>query len=376
MKIAHLFAGGNIGGIECLFRSYVKYSKHQHIVLVLWGNGPILDDLRKLGIKVIYLNLSSKNIIGAYFKIRKICCSEKIDIIIAQHEAILSYIVLFLLKRTLFPIYTIAYAHCNASFMLQESENSVLNLRKKVISFTLRNVDSVIAISENVKQSLVAYFCIALEKISVLYNGVELAIDDNSIFQDHDLSRKNLSHTNIIYVGRLIKEKGVQTIIKAIKLLNSNYQLTIVGDGPYREYLEKLSIGCEERIFFVGVQKNIYNYLKKADIFVHVPDCEEGFGLTVVEAMSTGIVCIVGNRGAMSEIIDNGINGYLITSGDPNVLAKKIEEVSQIINSKNIKKIVLNARNKSNLFSIKKYTDDLDRMLLTNSIRHKNKIKK
>lgn len=55
----------------------------------------------------------------------------------------------------------------------------------------------------------------------------------------------------------------------------------------------------------MGTRYNIPELLNDADIFIHMPEWEEGFGITIIEAMAAGVICVCSNNGAISEIINN-----------------------------------------------------------------------
>lgn len=352
MKIAHLFAGGNIGGIECLCREYTKYSCHEHVIFVLWGDGPVLNEIKKNNVKVYNLGLTSKNILSGVKKVERLCKDKEIDILIAEHEAILSHIILYGLKIKRSKTRTIIYAHCHASFMCREEEKKGLFIRKWIIKKSMNRADGIIAISEAVKNSLEKYFECSYSKITVIHNGIDLGSITYSL--------ENKDNHKILYVGRLIKDKGVQTIIKAVGKLGEHYHLDIVGDGDYRSELEKISKKYNANVTFHGFQSDTNPFLKSTGIFVHVPNCEEGFGLTVVEAMAAGNICIIGKRGALPEIVDDGVDGVLINSDNSDELSSKIRVIAENTSNDKICRMRQKARVKAEQFSMEKYVDKVD----------------
>ena len=97
-------------------------------------------------------------------------------------------------------------------------------------------------------------------------------------------------------------------------LKEKDFEFQIIGDGPYKTKLESLvkEQHLENKVVFLGTRYDVSQLLEKADIFVHVPIIEEGFGITIVEAMASGKLCICSNSGAISEIIENDGNGFLV----------------------------------------------------------------
>lgn len=91
---------------------------------------------------------------------------------------------------------------------------------------------------------------------------------------------------------------------------------------------------------------------------MHFPVCEEGFGLTIVEAMSAGLVCICGNRGAVTEIIQDGVNGYVVNNIDE--LSSRIEICLTNAYGGADLRMRENARKNAEDFSIEKYSEIMD----------------
>lgn len=124
----------------------------------------------------------------------------------------------------------------------------------------------------------------------------------------------------LLYVGRLAKEKNLQTLIKATAFAlrkDPQLRLLVVGDGPFREDLRTYarSLGIGDKVRFVGfVPRNqVDRFYAAADLFVF-PSFTETQGLVIEEAMNYGLptVAIVG--GGASEAIDPGVNGLVVSN--------------------------------------------------------------
>lgn len=363
VNVLHILASGGIGGIEILCKDYATYSKNNNIFLFLWNGGIIADEMKNKGDNVIILNAKKKEVIKTLNRILKICRTYEIKSVVVHHASPISHIYLMIIKKLLPNITTIAYAHGNAEDMCGSLDERARFIRKLIMSKSLNSADKVIAISNSVKNSLISYFKINEKKIIVLYNGVDV--------KNFYLKRKKENRENkvleLIYVGRLIQEKGVQTIIKALSLLPSDfkYRFRIIGDGPYREILEKLvmNYGLMNRIQFLGKQKNVVEYLWKSDIFIHMPIWKEGFGITIVEAMAAGLICICARQGAIPEIITDKENGFLVEKNNYINLKKVILDIVNKYSYEDLEKIRKNAVKKSKAFSIEKFSNTLDQIM-------------
>jgi glycosyltransferase involved in cell wall biosynthesis len=142
-----------------------------------------------------------------------------------------------------------------------------------------------------------------------------------------------LKDKSIIYMGRLSYEKSVDQVFKAFSLVTKNnpsIRLMVVGDGPEKEKLIKLShkLGISEKVIFTGFLRDeeLTEALQANDIFISA-SLTESFSLTIVEAMACGLPVIAAKEKGPTEIIEDGVNGFLIPPGDPKMLAQKISEL-------------------------------------------------
>ncbi len=140
----------------------------------------------------------------------------------------------------------------------------------------------------------------------------------------------------IISVSRLEKDKNIQCIIEAINhLIKQGKKIiyTVVGDGVYKNELIKIvkRYELEDVVHFVGKQSNVEKWYQKNDLFI-LPSLYEGFGSVYVEAMACGLPCIaISNKSgkysvAADEIIDHGINGFLMSDNNSVELANYIKK--------------------------------------------------
>lgn len=143
------------------------------------------------------------------------------------------------------------------------------------------------------------------------------------------LVQHNTNIFHVLYVGTLVESKGVHTLIEAFgKMVKQrpNSKLTIVGDGPLRATLQNLvkNIGIENKVFFIGSvpHSEIWEYYKKANVFVHPGLWHEPFGRTLLEAMSVGLPCVVSDVGAPPEIV--GEAGLVFPVGDATALCERL----------------------------------------------------
>jgi glycosyltransferase involved in cell wall biosynthesis len=120
-----------------------------------------------------------------------------------------------------------------------------------------------------------------------------------------------------LFVGRLRQEKGVETLIRAWK--DVPYPLKIVGDGPLRSDMETLARTLGINVTFEGLKEraDVAAFMQSATLLIIPSECYEGFPVTVLEGLATGVPLVVSALGALDELIDAPTHGVKFTPGDP-----------------------------------------------------------
>lgn len=169
---------------------------------------------------------------------------------------------------------------------------------------------------------------------------------------DIELSQLSYSindNINLIYAGRLDKNKNVDKSILALSKINPKiqYSFTIVGDGEERAHISDVSQACgiADRITFTGIvsREKTFKLMQKADIFIMVSK-KETLGLVYLEAMAAGCI-IIGTRGqGIDGIVIDGQNGFLTNSDSEEEIYQTISQVMNLSPNEQ-KRIRENAKN-------------------------------
>ena len=189
----------------------------------------------------------------------------------------------------------------------------------------------VIVNSNYMKNELQRLFGLPYEKINVVPNGVDLTLF-NGIERDYDFSRKFAMDNEkiILFMGRLVYEKGIQTLISAMPKILSHYndaKLIIAGKGGMIDELRAQVnyLGLGNKVYFTGYlgSKDVQKMYKCADVAVF-PSTYEPFGIVALEAMLSGTPVVTSDIGGLNEIVEHGVNGMKSYAGNPNSLADSI----------------------------------------------------
>ncbi len=206
--------------------------------------------------------------------------------------------------------------------------------------------------------------------IKVPMEITKLGVDINRFNPTDDLSRSKVKvkmpvNKKIIgYVGRISKEKNVETLLKAFKNLQDQHQLhlLLVGNGP-KDQIDKFK--DLTNVTITGFVNNVQDYLKAMDIFV-MPSTTETTSLATLEAMATGLPVIASKVGYIKNYVTKDHNGLFFAKNSSNMLAMKIEKL--LHNPELRRHLGQNARNTmAYSFSWERSINRIKRLLLDQS---------
>lgn len=177
--------------------------------------------------------------------------------------------------------------------------------------------DEIVHVSEAVRDVFLNHFPELKQKSKVIYNLVNTSTVHDKANRENF---KRFQEFSIITVARLDQNKNLIEGLRAAKRLKDEgclYKWLIIGDGPMKSELESYTRdnGLTSNILFLGYKDNPFPYVKQSDLYVST-SISESFGLSIIEANSLGVPAVVKNYPAAKEIIDNGLNGYIVDSED------------------------------------------------------------
>lgn len=136
---------------------------------------------------------------------------------------------------------------------------------------------------------------------------------------------------DLILTGRLVEVKRIDIFLQTVRRIVDRMpyiRAVIVGDGKSSNQLRSLSIdlGVDRNVDFVGHQDDVENWLRRARVFVITSD-SEGLALSMMEAMMCGLPAVVSEVGDLGDLVENGVNGYMVPRRSPGLFADRLGEL-------------------------------------------------
>ncbi len=201
--------------------------------------------------------------------------------------------------------------------------------------FFYNRCNAVIAPSNAIKEMLVRR---GIKNVFVVPNGIDLEKFDYKKVSGARIRRKLLGGKNknsklVLYLGRISKEKNIEIMLEAARILKSkreDVRFAIGGTGPAEDYYRKMAIelGISDIVKFLGFVKEeeLAEHYAACDLLC-IPSTFETQGIVALEAMAMNKPVVAANYLALKEIVINGKNGEKFVPGKPKSCARKIERV-------------------------------------------------
>ena len=155
---------------------------------------------------------------------------------------------------------------------------------------------------------------------------------DGAAFADVRSSpERRTGRRRVIFVGRVVRGKGVLTLVKALSMLwTPEIEVVLVGDGPARAEVERMArrLGVADRLHVTGFlpHAQVPTILGSAELLV-LPSMYEELGTVLIEALHAGVPVVASRVGGIPEVVEDGVTGLLVPPSDAAALARAIDTV-------------------------------------------------
>ena len=334
--------GGGIARVVYdLSRTLLKDGHDVTVVTYKDGDAPYFEDDK--GVKVYRVDnymINPNNFIDWIMQLNFSLIAKANEIIAEQgnfdvihaHDWLVAYAAKTLKNSYNIPIVaTIHATEAGRNSGIHDETQRYINDTEWMLTY---EASEVIVNSNYMKNELQRLFGLPYEKINVVPNGVNLNLF-NGVERDYTFRRRFAMDNEkiILFMGRLVYEKGVQHLISAMpKILNGYHdsKLVICGKGGMLDELQAQvnAMGIANKVYFAGYMngKDVQKMYKAADISVF-PSTYEPFGIVALEAMLSENPIVVSDIGGLNEIVQHRENGMKAYCGNPNSIADSILEL-------------------------------------------------
>lgn len=199
---------------------------------------------------------------------------------------------------------------------------------RNTVRYGIRKSSIVTAVSESLKKETMELLEPDIEaEIQTIYNF----IDEKMYIPSHpgtlkaDLGIREEEKV-LIHISNFRKVKNIPDILRSFQeiIRRIDAKLLLVGDGPEKENLQAFAqkLGIQEHVIFTGKRNDMPQLLAISDLMLHLSE-KEAFGLVLLEAFACGVPSVATNVGGIPEVVEDGVNGFLVPFGDVEAAVEK-----------------------------------------------------
>jgi lipopolysaccharide heptosyltransferase II len=323
VKILQVLPALDVGGVERGVIDMVRALKrYGHDSVVISSGGPLVNELKKLGIPHYELPVHRKSIFSLALveRIAEIIRKEYVDIVHARSR-VPAWLAWLAARKTGVPFVTTCHGYYSPHAL------------SRVMGWGRR----VIVPSRIIGRHMIDHFGVSPDKIRLIPRGVDL----RQFFPGAGGSGKETEGSKrvfkILNIGRLSPIKGHLEFLNAVHLLRrrvSPLEVSLVGaEGKgkhkYTDLLRKTigQLGLDSCVRLLGTRRDVPELLREADLLVLSTLVPEAFGRVIVEAGAVGVPVIATRLGGVLDIIDDDREGLLVAPGDSEAMAEAMEKI-------------------------------------------------
>lgn len=325
--ILHLIDTTGPGGAETVFTNLLKELEHTEFrnIVVLRGEGWVADRVRSLGITPRIIDSKGSFNLGYVRALRKLISNEKVDLI---HAHLLGSNVYGALLALICRKPMIATFHGAVDVASGE------RFLKTKFFLIGHGASAIVCVSKRLQQELAERSPLPSHKLKLIYNGVDPEVFSgapaNGLKEELGLPQEA---TIVVSLGNIRPAKGYEYLVEAaITMAVADPKVHFVVVGHQKEKLfQKLKdqvaqAPVKPNIHWLGFRQDVADILRQGDIFL-LPSVSEGFSISTVEAMMTGVPVIATRSGGPEEIIDDGVSGLLVPVKDAGAIVDAIQKM-------------------------------------------------
>ena len=320
IRVCHIISGDLWAGAEVVDYHLLKnLKKNEDIELsaILFNEGKLAYEIRSIGIPVDVLDERKRNFLQLVRDAGKIVIQRSPDIIHSHRYK--ENILAFLSSKYKSGIRLVSTQHGMPEYIGTEPDKKYMLLQKLNSTLLSKSFRKVITVSNEMQRVFINRYGFPENKIAVIHNGTDI-INKPTVKRDREVFI-------IGSMGRIFPVKDFSLMVEIAREVckeEDKIRFELAGDGPDREKIIDLIERYRLGNFFLlnGFVENLFNFYDNIDLYLNT-SLHEGIPMSILEAMSYEIPIVAPNVGGMKEILNDGIEGYLVDGRDPKVFADK-----------------------------------------------------
>ena len=339
VRVAMVVNNLDVGGLEKVVVSLLNHldrERFEPYLICLDGPGKMADHIDLPAENRLVLKKNPERrlpVIGAHVDpslfaaIRKFVKSKHIDVMHAHNLAPLLYAGV---STRLLPMW-------NRPAIVYSEHNQIYSASRKTkqrMRLYLKLADRIVTVSRDLQRTLINEAVAQPDKVNVLYNGID---GKRFVFQDQYRIRRELGipDTDFVFGTAVVlsEQKGIGFLLEAAQQLlkrTGGIRFVIAGDGPKRVELESKAreMGLGTAVLFLGYRQDVPELISSFDAYV-LPSLWEGLPLALIEALAIGKPIVCTSVGGNPEIVEDGLNGFVVPPRDSTALAQGLLRLFQ-----------------------------------------------
>lgn len=326
--ILHLIDTGGPGGAETVYLNLANGlgSVERRSLCVVSREGWLAQSLRARGVEPIILPAKGSFNVAYLRELLALVRREHVSLIVAHLYGSAIYgSLLGALSRT--PVISIFHGQSDVS-----NDGRLAGMKRLIVR---HGSDRLVFVSERLRCDLEKHLKFKRERSVVIANGVDASrfspTSDSSLREELGIPANGLL---IGAIGNIRAPKSYEIFLRAAAQLRASsdrYRFVIVGEGSGRLYEDLLELrrqlGLDDVVTLLGLRADVPTLLRNFDVYVS-SSTTEGFSISCVEALASGVPVVATRSGGPEDIIEHGVSGLLVPTGDPSKLSDAIAQIA------------------------------------------------
>jgi glycosyltransferase involved in cell wall biosynthesis len=320
LKVFHFISGDLWAGAEVMAYNLLRHLKEHDdldISVILLNEGRLAEELRAAGLTVHVIDERQDSFWGVFQKTRNIVNSCLPDII--QSHRYKENLLALLISGCLRNVKLVSTQH-GLPEAYAKKPSIIQRLKISANFLILSRYFTTVAVSRDVSKALINRFGFRNERLEVIHNGIDLP---------EQVSTKSVAGEFVIgSSGRLFPVKDYPLMVEIARSVARTgargIRFELAGDGPEMSALAEMieSYGIKEGFIFKGHLDDMDSFYRGLDVYINT-SVHEGIPMTILEALAHGLPVVAPAVGGIVEIIEDGKEGFLIDSRNPQDFAEK-----------------------------------------------------